>query len=91
MICKNCGTEIANQALTCYECGTVTSESELRPSDTRRTTSFPYVPFVLGLVFFVVAGFFMNQMVEGEPPSLLVWLMLGVAGVLLAWRLRLRE
>jgi len=49
------------------------------------------VPFVLGLVFFVVAGFFMNQMVEGEAPSLLVWLMLGVAGVLLAWRLRLRE
>ena len=90
MICKNCGTEIANQALTCYACGTVISESELRPSDTRRTTSFPYVPLALGLVFFVVSSFFMNQMVEGEAPSLLVWLMLGIAGVLLAWRLRLR-
>ena len=91
MICKSCGTEIADTALICYRCGTATSEPERRPTDTRAAASSRYVPLALGLIFFLVAGFFMSQIVEGDAPSPLVWLMLGVAGTLLAWRLRLRR
>ncbi len=31
MICKSCGTEIADKALVCYRCGQATSEPKVRP------------------------------------------------------------
>ena len=31
MICKNCGTEIADKALICYRCGTATTEARVKP------------------------------------------------------------
>ncbi len=31
MICKSCGTEIADKALVCYRCGHATAEPSVRP------------------------------------------------------------
>jgi hypothetical protein len=31
MICKSCGTEIADKALVCYRCGQATFESRVKP------------------------------------------------------------
>ena len=31
MICKHCGTEIADKALICYKCGNATTEPRIRP------------------------------------------------------------
>ena len=31
MICKHCGTEIADKALICYRCGHATSEPRIKP------------------------------------------------------------
>lgn len=31
MVCRNCGTEIAANALICYKCGTATSEPRITP------------------------------------------------------------
>ena len=31
MICKNCGTEIADKALICYRCGNATTEPRVKP------------------------------------------------------------
>ena len=28
MLCRNCGTEIAEKALICYKCGTATTEAK---------------------------------------------------------------
>jgi hypothetical protein len=32
MICKNCGTEIADKAIVCYRCGTATTEAKYKPA-----------------------------------------------------------
>jgi hypothetical protein len=31
MICKHCGTEIADKALICYKCGNATTEPRIKP------------------------------------------------------------
>ena len=31
MICKHCGTEIADKALICYRCGNATTEPRVKP------------------------------------------------------------
>lgn len=31
MICRNCGTEIADKALICYRCGQATTEPRVKP------------------------------------------------------------
>ena len=33
MLCRNCGTEIADKALICYRCGAATSEPRVKPPD----------------------------------------------------------
>jgi uncharacterized membrane protein YvbJ len=30
MLCRNCGTEIADKALICYKCGTATTEAKYK-------------------------------------------------------------
>jgi uncharacterized membrane protein YvbJ len=31
VICKNCGTDIADKALICYRCGNATTEPRIKP------------------------------------------------------------
>ncbi len=31
MICRQCGTDIADKALICYRCGTATTEPRVKP------------------------------------------------------------
>jgi hypothetical protein len=36
VICRTCGTEIADKALICYRCGTATTEAKFKPARRRR-------------------------------------------------------
>ena len=36
MICRQCGTEIADKALICYRCGAATTDPVRRPAAVRR-------------------------------------------------------
>lgn len=36
MICRNCGTEIADKAIVCYRCGTGTADPVRKPAEIRR-------------------------------------------------------
>ena len=88
MNCKTCGTEIADNAIICYRCGVATSDPRHRPHPTSRSASVrPRAPLVLGGVFVLVAVFFVARAAEGQAVAQMVWVMLGVAGMLLAWRL----
>ena len=59
---------------------------EARHQSRRRS----WVPLFLAVVFIAVSGFFMTELAGGVPPDPIVWLMLAMAGGLLAWRVRLR-
>jgi hypothetical protein len=36
VICRSCGTEIADKALICYRCGTATTEARFKPPAAKR-------------------------------------------------------
>jgi hypothetical protein len=36
VICRQCGTEIADKAIVCYRCGTATTDPVRRPAQIRR-------------------------------------------------------
>jgi hypothetical protein len=90
MQCRTCETEIDDNALICFRCGAPTTEPVHRPPAAVPRRASTLVPVVLGLVFVGVAGFFLVQVADGVPISPMVWVMLGAAGVLLAYRLRFR-
>ena len=90
MQCKNCQTEIDDKALICFRCGTATVEPVHRPVESPPRRAGLLSPVLLGVVFLLVAAFFLTSATDGEPISPAVWIMLGVAGALLVYRLRFR-
>jgi zinc ribbon protein len=52
MTCRNCGTEIAANALICYKCGTATTEPRIKPPAPKRGMS---AATIAGLVVLALA------------------------------------
>jgi hypothetical protein len=92
MICRQCGTEIADKALICYRCGTATTESKYKPYTAPRRSMLPsLLVLVLALVLVVLMLVYFRQLQDGTPSPFLPWA-LGVVGVaLLALRLLARR
>ena len=90
MRCRSCDTEIDDHALVCFRCGTATTDPVHRPPAALPRQRRTLVLVVLSVVFVGVAGFFVTGATGGEPISPMVWVMLGTAGILLAYRLRAR-
>jgi hypothetical protein len=63
MICKHCGTEIADKALICYRCGRATAEPRVKPPSEqsifvrRRRSKLPWLLALLLLVILALAWF----------------------------------
>ena len=79
MLCKHCGTEIADKAIICYRCGVGTTEPVRQPAAARRRPR-PLISFVT-VVLLLVAALFMGQAsrTATDPDTLQV-----IAGVLVA-------
>ena len=64
MLCRQCGTEIADKALVCFRCGAATAESAATPSAQARQRSslglkvalFAFILLVLLILFAVYTG-----------------------------------
>jgi MYXO-CTERM domain-containing protein len=89
MICRQCGTEIADKALICYRCGAATSEARLQPVTGSRAARTGWIVRLLLLAMLVGLGvYFATQSIgPGDDPPPAVWAMLGAAAILLGWRL----
>ena len=73
MICRACGTEIADKAMICYRCGEPTVEPKFKPVVPRRSS---LLLLALSVVVFVlsVAGAVAVQFVSAsETARLAVW------------------
>ena len=61
MICKYCGTEIADKALICYRCGNATTEPRIKPPaegplfERPRRSRMPVVVAVLIVLAILIA------------------------------------
>ena len=86
MICKNCGTEIADKALVCFRCGAATFEAKVKPGR-RRPAAEPGAADRSRCSILILAALFMAQAAAGEAPRLVSWLVAGLAAIVLAWRL----
>jgi zinc ribbon protein len=78
MICRNCGTEIADKAIVCYRCGTATTDPVRRPAAvrSRRGRALPLV----ALVLLALLGLFLGQAGQNVlPPGRGYGLAAGVA------------
>lgn len=87
MICKGCGTEIAEKALICYRCGTATTEPRVAPPSSRPPARRSVWPSVLALVALVLAVVFMSRTSFGDVPRLISWIVIGLAAVVVVRRL----
>jgi len=62
MICKYCGTEIADKALICYRCGNATTEPRIKPPsgeslfERPRRSRLPFVAILILLVLLALLG-----------------------------------
>ena len=60
MICRVCGTEIAEKALICYRCGTATTEAKYKPAAIRpRRGRGPALIVVLIALLLVLLAYFL--------------------------------
>lgn len=90
MICRDCGAEIDDRALICFRCGTATAERAREPQpEAPPRRGRPWAALGLAAALVAVVGFFMSPLSGGDPPHPFVWLVLTVAGLLVAWRIRL--
>lgn len=90
MICRDCGAEIDDRALICFRCGAATAAREQEPApDAARRSTRPWAAIGLAAALVAVVGFFLSPFSGAEPPHPFVWLVLTVAGLLVAWRIRL--
>jgi hypothetical protein len=85
MICKHCGTEIADRALVCYRCGHATTEPTFKPGAAARRQSS--LPLIAALLVLVLGALYMAFAAAGQAPRSLSWVLAGLALVVLAWRL----
>jgi hypothetical protein len=62
MICRNCKTEIADNALICYRCGRATADPRVKPPtegsifEHRRRSRWPVVVVVMVVVIAAIAA-----------------------------------
>jgi hypothetical protein len=87
MICRACGTEIAEKALICYKCGAATTDPVVQPpSSTRpRSRAGLIVTFAALVLLAVVAAVLARSSPSGTPPAV-TWIVAGVAIVIVALR-----
>jgi uncharacterized membrane protein YvbJ len=64
MLCKHCGTEIADKAIICYRCGAGTTDPVRQPAQVRRRS--PFLGLVIILVLLVLA-LYMGQASRTVP------------------------
>ena len=85
MLCRQCGTEIADKALICYRCGAATSDPVVKPPARRRAQ--PRGPVILALIVLVAAALVMGQTVSPGVPREAGYAIVALGVVALAWQL----
>ena len=91
MLCRNCGTEIADKALICFRCGAATTDAKYKPAPLPRRGGASMLPSVLALIVLVLLALVMGKLTTGEVPRVLAWIIVGIGVVLVVIRGRLRR
>jgi hypothetical protein len=85
VICRKCGTEIADKALICYRCGTATTEAKFKAAPPRRSSASLIVSVLLIAVLAIVALYISRTETAGAP-RLASWIVVAITVVIVAVR-----
>jgi hypothetical protein len=93
MLCRNCGTEIAEKAIVCFRCGAGTTDPVRRAAriEPRRAPLVPLVTIVLLLVVALSLGQASRTAADPEMFQLGAGLAGGAAGAILLVRILRRR
>lgn len=86
MTCTHCGTEIASNALICFRCGHATTDTAVPVSGARGRAGRGGWVSLAAAVVLVIAALFMGQATAGQAPRWMSWTIVGLAAIILAWR-----
>ena len=89
MICRTCGTEIADKALICYRCGEATTAPKVAPPPPPRERG--PIPVVIAMLLLIAVAVLVLPELEPGTPRLAGWATLVVVTALAVWRLRPRR
>jgi Flp pilus assembly protein TadB len=85
MKCRNCGTEIAANALICYRCGTAVEElPPVRPAESKQGLAGLIGPLLM-VVVLLGAALVATRMFVPELPRAIVWIVFVLALLLAGW------
>lgn len=88
MICKSCGTEIADKALICYRCGQATFEARRKPPPPPARGR--QLMLVVAVVILVLSALFLGQVQTGTVPAWVRWVLASLGALLLVWQIWVR-
>lgn len=89
MICKTCGTDIADKALICYRCGNATFEARRKPPPPPARGRQLVV--VVAVVLLVIGALFLGQVEADTVPAWVTWVVAALGALLLVWLLWTRS
>ena len=92
MRCRNCQTEIADNALICYRCGTAVEELPSVPlARTRGHQRVGLLGPAVALIVLVLAALFLGRAVGRGLPRAISWTMLALAAIVVSVWIRARR
>ena len=93
MLCKHCGTEIADKAIICFRCGAGTTDPVRQPASIPRRGN-PLLGFVVVAVLLLLALYLGQASRTAATPGVYQWIagiLVGVALVLFVARIMRRR
>lgn len=92
MLCRQCGTEIADKAIVCFRCGAATTDPVRRPATVRRRS--PILSFVIVAILLLLALYMGYAAPAAQDPNqyqTIAGVLAGAAVVVLILRLLRRR
>lgn len=86
MICRNCGTEIADKAIVCYKCGTATTAAVRQPAKLPTSRSSTNTLSLVALVVLVALALYLGRAGSGQLSPEVSYGIAGAAVLVLVWR-----
>jgi hypothetical protein len=86
MLCRQCGTEIADKALICYRCGAATTEPKYKAPVRRERRPLSTLLIVLVVALLVATGFYLTPIVQNGERDAVRWVIIGLAAAIIALR-----